>query len=49
MSKNGFIIIIGLLMVAICLGVYYQYGALPAVLVLIANSVLLRWIRRNVR
>ena len=49
MTKNGFIIVIGLLMIGICIGVYYQHGPIPAVMIVFANTFLLRWIKKNVK
>lgn len=49
MSKNAFIILVGLSMLASAIAVYYMYGAIPGVLVLVANSFLLRWIRLHVK
>jgi hypothetical protein len=49
MSKNAFIVVVGLLMLASAIAVYYLYGAVPAAIVLVANSFLLRWIRHNVK
>ena len=49
MSKNAFIVIVGLAMLSSAIAVYYVYGAIPGVLVLVANSFLLRWIRHNVK
>jgi hypothetical protein len=49
MSKNAFIVTVGLVMLASAIAVYYLYGAIPGVIVLVANSFLLRWIRHNVK
>lgn len=49
MSKNAFIVLVGLAMLSSAIAVYYLYGAIPGVLVLVANSFLLRWIRLNVK
>jgi hypothetical protein len=49
MSKNAFIVIVGLAMLASAIAVYYLYGPIPGVLVFVANSFLLRWIRHNVK
>ncbi|WP_178133821.1 hypothetical protein [Vineibacter terrae] len=49
MSKNTFIVIVGVAMLSSAIAVYYVYGAIPGVLVLVANSFLLRWIRHNVK
>ncbi len=49
MSKNAFIVTVGLVMLSSAIAVYYLYGAIPGVIVLVANSFLLRWIRHNVK
>ena len=49
MSKNAFIVIVGLAMLSTAIAVYYLYGPIPAALVFVANSLLLRWIRHNVK
>jgi hypothetical protein len=48
-SKNAFIVIVGLTLLGSAIAVYYLYGLIPAAVVLVANSFLLRWIRRNVK
>lgn len=49
MSKNAYIVVVGLVMLASAIAVYHLYGAIPGVIVLVANSFLLRWIRHNVK
>ncbi|HJQ57810.1 MAG TPA: hypothetical protein VJ890_12930 [Vineibacter sp.] len=49
MSKNALIVGVGLAMLASAIAVYYLYGVIPGVIVLVANSFLLRWIRLNVK
>lgn len=49
MSKNAFIVTVGLLLLASAMAVYYLYGLIPGVIVLVANSFVLRWIRHNVK
>jgi hypothetical protein len=49
MSKNTFIVLVGLTMIASAIAIYYLYGAIAGAIVLVANSFLLRWIRLNVK
>ena len=49
MSKNVFIVIVGLAMLSSAIAVYYLYGPIPGAIVFVANSLVLRWIRHNVK